>query len=68
MRFIYLEVLDSVEEWPFNVSLFSIHIDMLIIFEKLISINEYNYRFTNISDDIIDVNFIILMESGFQTS
>jgi hypothetical protein len=41
-------VLGSVEEWPFNVSLFFIHIDMLIIFEKLISINECNYRFTNI--------------------
>jgi hypothetical protein len=35
------------EERPFNVSLFSLHNDMLIIFEKLISINKYNFRFTN---------------------
>jgi hypothetical protein len=36
---IYPEVPDFVEEWPFNVSLFSYHIDMLIIFEKLILSN-----------------------------
>jgi hypothetical protein len=45
---IYPEVPDLVEEWPFNVSLFSYHIDMLIIFEKLILSNECNFRFTNI--------------------
>ena len=47
-RCIYLEVLDSVEERHFNVSLFSLHYDMLIIFEKLISNNECNFRFINI--------------------
>jgi len=55
------------KEQPFNVSLFSLHINILIIFEKLISINECNFKFTNI-EEIIDENSIVLMESSFQTS
>ena len=47
-RCIYLEVPDLVEEQHFNVSLFSLHCDILIIFEKLISNNECNFRFINI--------------------
>ena len=45
---IYSEVPGLVKERSNNVSLFSLNIDMLIIFEKLISINEWNFRFTNI--------------------
>jgi hypothetical protein len=48
---------------------------MLIIFEKLISSNIINFRFTNIeaaktitSAEIVDENFIVSMESCFQTS
>jgi len=55
------------KERPFNISLFSLHIDILIIFEKLISINEYNFKFTNI-EEIVDGNSIVLIELGFQTS
>jgi hypothetical protein len=47
-RCIYLEVPDSVKEQHFNVSLFSLHCDMLIIFKKLISNNKCNFRFINI--------------------
>jgi len=47
-EFIFSEVPGLVEERSYNVSLFSPNIDMLIIFEKLISINEWNFRFTNI--------------------
>jgi hypothetical protein len=47
-RSIYLKVLGLVEERHFNVSLFSLHNDMLIIFEKLISVNESNFKFINI--------------------
>ena len=36
------------EERFFNVNLFFLHIDMLIIFKKLILINEYKFIFTNI--------------------
>jgi hypothetical protein len=45
---VYLKVPGSVEERSFNAILFSLHIDMLIIFKKLITINECNFRFTNI--------------------
>jgi hypothetical protein len=66
-----------VEKRPFNVSLFSFHNDMLIIFKKkLISINKCNFKFTNIEtvriinigNEIVDKNSIISIESGFQTS
>jgi hypothetical protein len=70
-----LEVLGLVEKQPFNISLFSFQNDMLIIFEKLISSNIINFRFTNIeaaktitSAEIVDENFIVSMESCFQTS
>jgi hypothetical protein len=43
-----LEVSGSMEERSFNVILFSLHIDMLIILKKLITINKYNFRFKNI--------------------
>jgi len=45
---IHLEVLSSMEERSFNVSLFSLHNNMLIIFEKNNLINKCNFRFTNI--------------------
>jgi len=45
---IYPKLPGLVQEQPFNVSLFSLHKDMLIIFENLILINECNFRFTNI--------------------
>jgi hypothetical protein len=38
-----------IRKYPhFNVSLFSLHNNLLIIFEKLISINKCNFWFTNI--------------------
>jgi hypothetical protein len=67
---IYLEVPNLVEEWLFNVNLFSYHIDTLIIFEKLILINECNFRFINIeaTKTITSVMKLLMEISLFQWS
>jgi hypothetical protein len=64
MRSIYLEVLGLMEDQPFNVSLFSFHNDMLIIFLKNI-INECNFRFTNFEASRI---IILAMKSLMEIS